>query len=362
MKTRKTRSEMNRFIGKYMENVEVEKDDGVLLDVVTDGNCLFASILYHFEPSFIGTSNMDDKLHQHEILREGAFNCISDMKLSNGPGVYEGLTRSDFNKVYKTPQIRGGEKIYHYPDNLTLSCMADHFKKHIVIFDDLHEGMVTIIPQKGHTKEQMELLWVSSNEANEANELKEANEANELKEANELNYWVIRRESGNHYRPYVYKDPTIPQLLLDKVINFLNDKMKKANSNDLSELQTVTGVKYYSIEWEEINRTFKSSSTSSSIYKARTKNYNNISNNNTRSKTGSNTSTKTRSKTSAKTRRKSRRESRGETTKTSNIARERRKTGHFPKDVKYCWYGCDDHILVWLYDALVVFIETLGKL
>lgn len=327
-----TRSEMNRFIGKYMVNVQVEQDKGVPLEVVSNGNCLFASILYHH------IRNCKGHLH-HMELRQSAFDCINRMSLSNGIEI-DGLSRSEFGNVYMTEQIDGaGRETYHYPDTLTISCMANQFDKHVVIFDDINRGMVTIIPSTN----QIQLLDEVSSEAIEANEV------------NEVNYWVIRRESGNHYRPYVYKKINRPQVLVDDVIQILNNKIKLANSYVVSKVQEATGVKHYSIEWEEIKSIFETPSRSfSSIDKT----YSGT--NKTKKKKNSNTNSKTRSNTSIE-RANTMINTSIERANTIKPAREKRKIGHFP-DVKYCWYGCDDHILVWLHDALIVFIETLGKL
>ena len=338
LETRKTRSEMNRFIGKYMVNVQVEQGKGVQLEVVSNGNCLFASILYHH------IRNCKGHLHNME-LRQSAFDCINRM-MSSSNGLsndieIDGLSRSEFDNVYMNERRDGaGREIYHYPDTLTISCMANQFDKHVVIFDDINRGIVTIIPSTN----QMQLLDEVSSEAIEANEV------------NEVNYWVIRRESGNHYRPYVYKNINRQQVLVDDVIQILNNKIKLANSYVVSKVQEATGVKHYSIEWEEIKSIFETPSRSfSSIDKTHTKN-----GNKTKKKKNSNTNSKTRSNTSIE-RTNTMINTSIERANTIKPAREKRKIGHFP-DVKYCWYGCDDHILVWLHDALIVFIETLGQL
>lgn len=323
--TRKTRDEMNRFFGKYMKNVKLEQDEGVPLEVVSNGNCFFASILYHLARGSINSTHED-----HIALRQASFDCINNMNLSKDIEL-NGIGHAEFEKQYMEERIsEDGQSMYHYPDTLTISCMANQFNMHIVILDDVNKGAVTIIPFSSKGNVELE------------------NTGDPDYGTGDGNYFVIRRESGVHYRPYTYENKGSPQLLLENVLNLLNDEIQKANTKDVDVIQAVeaaVGVRHYSIEWKDIISEIEVPLSSIASHSHDDKKAPN-----------NNTSTKTqkKNKPSSKTQKKNK------PNKTRKSEREIRKSGHFP-DVKYCWYGCDDHILVWLYDALIVFIETLGK-
>lgn len=251
----KTRGEIDQFVGAYMENVDVKNGKALPFKTTSNGNCFFHSILYH-----VGRGNLKATHHDLKELREGAFDAIKKMNLPQNIEI-NGLTKGKFDKKYKKIQKSEGVSHYHYADVLSVSSMANQYEKHIIILDD--SGFVQIVPTESKA--------VSDTLTNEA----------------EGNYYVIRRENGNHYRPYIYREKSAPQLFTDVVLDILNRKINDTDKVVLNDIKSGTGVSQYSITWEDITSLLdvpseyihKSSITlkknSSSTYMNKTSNNNN---------------------------------------------------------------------------------------
>ena len=216
----KTRSEIDRFVGTYMENVDVKNRKALPFKTTTNGNCFFHSILYH-----VGRGNLKATHHDLNELRKGAFDGIKKKNLPQNIEI-DGLTKGNFEKKFKKIQKSEGVSHYHYADVLTVSSMANQYEKHIIILDD--SGFVQIVPTESEA--------VSDNLTNEA----------------EANYYVIRRENGNHYRPYIYREKGAPQLFADVVLDILNSKINDTDKVVLNDIKSGTAVRQYSISWEDI--------------------------------------------------------------------------------------------------------------
>ena len=216
----KIRSEIDRFVGAYMKNVYVKNRKAIPFQTIADGNCFFHSILYH-----VGRGNLKATNHDFQELREGAFDSIKKMNLPQNIE-FNGLTRDRFYEEYKKKQKSKGVSHYHYADVLSVSTMANQFEKHIIILDD--SGFIKIVPTESEA--------ASDTLTNEA----------------EGNYYVIRRENGNHYRPYIYREKGVPQLFTDVVLDILNRKINETDEVVLNDIISGTGVRQYSITWEDI--------------------------------------------------------------------------------------------------------------
>lgn len=216
----KTRSEIDRFVGAYMKNVYVKNRKAIPFQTIGDGNCFFHSILYH-----VGRGNLKATNHDFQELREGAFDSIKKMNLPQNIE-FNGLTRDQFNKEYKKKQKSKGVSHYHYADVLSVSTMANQFEKHIIILDD--SGFIKIVPTESEAA------------------------SDSLTNETEGNYYVIRRENGNHYRPYIYLKKGAPQLFTDVVLDILNSKIEETDPVVLNDIISGTGVRQYSITWEDI--------------------------------------------------------------------------------------------------------------
>ena len=339
----KTRSEIDQFVGTYMENVDVKNGKALPFKTTSNGNCFFHSILYH-----VGRGNLKATHHDLKELREGAFDAIKNMNLPQNIEI-NGLTKGKFDKKYKEIQKSEGVSHYHYADVLSVSSMANQYEKHIIILDD--SGFVQIVPTESEA--------MSDTLTNEP----------------EGNYYVIRRENGNHYRPYIYREKGTPQLFTDVVIDILNRKINDTDMVVLNGIETGTGVRQYSITWEDLTSLLdipfeyvdkssnKSSNKSSITLKKNKKRVDDLIKLISQIKSGTKTTANNKTRTITKTTANNKTRSITKTT-ANNKTRKRKKVknrtiGELP-DVEYCLIGCDNHILVLLYDVLIAFIERLG--